>query len=71
MFKWVYQIQPKFSLEKTKDLFGNLTQHTFFTFQIHLYISTYFFTYTYIKNTQNTLLKLSYQTGSKHLIGTT
>ena len=29
------------------------------------HISTHFFTHTYIKNTQNTLLKLSYQTGPK------
>ena len=40
-----------------KGPFGNPTQNTFFIFQ------TYFFIHMYIKNTQNTLLKLRYQTG--------
>ena len=31
------------------------------------HISTHFFIHTYIKNTQNTLLKLSYQTGPQEL----
>ena len=42
---------------------GNPTLHNFHISNIITYILTYFFTHTYIKNTQNSSLKLNYQTG--------
>ena len=40
--------------------------HIFYILNIFIHISTHFFIHTYIKNIQNTLLKLSYQTGPVH-----
>ena len=41
---------------------GNPTAHNFHISNVITYILTHFFPHTYIKNTQNTLLKFNYQT---------
>ena len=51
-------------IAKDSGPFDNSTQHIFFHISNTLtHISTHFFTYTYIKNTKNTSLKFSNQTG--------
>ena len=61
--------QHKIVRENTKALFGSLVLIHIFTFQTTLHTFSYTFSpHTYIKNTQITLLKLSYQTGPKSLV---
>ena len=67
---WVfYGYHKKFSkffrvyfFKELNGPFGSLFWVIFWTFQIHLYIFSYTFSSTYIKNTQIKLFKLLYQT---------